>query len=89
MILYSIYYFLLIIKSLRLFSFVHITVCKTDDATKINSPQRISVDGSWWSPATRAPRRGTVESRRDVTERIVLFDALNARADFMERKNHN
>ena len=37
----------------------------------------------------RAPRRRTVESRRDVTEGIVLFDALNARAAFLERKNHN
>ena len=48
------------------FSFVHITVCKTDNATKINSPQRISVDGSWWSPATRA-RRDAGRSNHDAT----------------------
>ena len=37
----------------------------------------------------RAPRRGKVESRRDVTEGIDLFDALNACAAFAERKSHN
>ena len=73
-----------------------ITICKTDDASIYEPPRRISVekekktvDGSWWSPAMRAPRRGKVESRRDVTEGIVLFDALNAYAAFAERKSHN
>ena len=37
----------------------------------------------------RAPRRGKVESRRDVTEGIALFDALNECAAFAERKSHN